>query len=134
MQSVGSKNTKPELAVRRTLRRLGYGYRLHRKDLPGTPDIAMIGRRKAIFVHGCFWHWHGCAKGRLPKSRQDYWRPKLERNVHRDRTKIERLESLGWQVLVVWACELGDPEALAHRLQEFVDGCKNPIDIERKLR
>jgi DNA mismatch endonuclease (patch repair protein) len=121
MQAVKSKNTKPELIVRRCLFALGYRYRLHRKDLPGSPDIAFIGRRKAIFVHGCFWHGHGCSKGRLPKSRLGYWQPKLEKNAERDRTKTEQLESRGWEVLVVWQCELTDTEALVQRLQDFVD-------------
>jgi DNA mismatch endonuclease (patch repair protein) len=121
MQAVKSKNTKPELIVRRCLFALGYRYRLHRKDLPGSPDIAFIGRRKAIFVHGCFWHGHGCSKGRLPKSRIGYWQPKLEKNAERDRTKTEQLESRGWEVLVVWQCELTDTEALVQRLQDFVD-------------
>lgn len=121
MQAVKDKDTKPELVVRRLLHALGYRYRLHRKDLPGKPDIAFIGRRKAIFVHGCFWHWHGCPKGQLPKSRLDYWQPKLQENVNRDRTKIEQLEARGWRVLVVWQCELGDRERLATRLQDFVD-------------
>lgn len=121
MQAVKSKNTKPELTVRRCLFALGYRYRLHRKDLPGSPDIAFIGRRKAIFVHGCFWHGHGCPKGQLPKSRLGYWQPKLEKNTERDRTKKEQLESRGWNVLVVWQCELTDTEALKERLQDFVD-------------
>ena len=121
MQAVKSKDTKPEMIVRRCLYAMGYRYRLHRKDLPGKPDIAFIGRRKASFVHGCFWHWHGCSKGQLPRSRLDYWRPKLEGNVNRDRAKIEQIESLGWMVLVIWQCELSDAEKLAKRLQEFVE-------------
>lgn len=120
MQSVKQKNTKPELVVRQVLHRLGYRFRLHRKNLPGRPDIVLPRHRKAIFVHGCFWHWHGCPKGQLPKSRLDYWLPKLEGNVKRDRTKIEQLESLGWDVLVVWQCETRDLEELAVRLEAFV--------------
>ena len=99
---------------------MGYRYRLHRNDLPGKPDIVFVGRRKAIFVHGCFWHLHGCSKGRLPKSRLDYWQPKLEGNVDRDRKEMERFESLGWRTLVIWQCELVDADALAARLQDFV--------------
>ena len=121
MQAIRNKDTKPEIVVRQCLHAMGYRYRLHRKNLPGRPDIAFIGRRKAIFVHGCFWHRHGCPKGRLPKSRLDYWQPKLEQNVERDRTKIEQLESMGWKSLVLWQCELADIGALAVRLQEFVD-------------
>lgn len=120
MQSVKNTDTKPELIVRRCLHSMGYRYRLHRKDLPGRPDIAFIARRKAIFVHGCFWHRHRCQKGRLPKSRLDYWEPKLEANVLRDRANIDELESLGWQTLVVWQCELADRDTLAARLQDFV--------------
>lgn len=122
MQSVKQKNTKPELVVRQLLHRLGYRFRLHRKDLPGRPDIVLPRHRKAIFVHGCFWHWHGCPKGQLPKSRLDYWLPKLEGNVNRDRTKIEQIESLGWDILVVWQCETGDLDKLAVRLEAFVSG------------
>ncbi len=129
MQAVKSKDTKPEMIVRRLLHRMGYRYRLHRKDLPGKPDIAFVSRRKAIFVHGCFWHGHGCSKGRLPKSRLDYWKPKLDENMRRDRMKQEQLRSLGWKVLVVWQCETGDIDALAARLQYFVDESENPIDI-----
>ncbi|GAB4361015.1 MAG: very short patch repair endonuclease [Kiloniellaceae bacterium] len=121
MQAVKSKNTGPEMIVRRLLHALGYRFRLHRKDLPGRPDIILPKYRKAIFVHGCFWHWHGCSKGRLPKSRLDYWRPKLEANVKRDKTKQEQLESLGWKCLVVWQCETKDIERLTERLQSFVD-------------
>lgn len=120
MQAVKSENTKPELVVRRLLHGMGYRYLLHRKDLPGRPDIAIISRRRAIFVHGCFWHGHDCRKGRLPKSRLDYWRPKLERNKERDKEKEKMLASLGWAVLVVWQCETVDLDALSSRLHDFV--------------
>ena len=120
MQSVKSKDTGPEMLVRRILHRLGYRFRLHRKDLPGRPDIVLPRHRKVILVHGCFWHAHGCAKGRPPKSRKDYWLPKLQENVRRDRTKLEHLEALGWQVMVVWQCETKDVEVLAARLKDFV--------------
>ena len=113
MQAVGTKNTGPEMKVRRILHALGLRFRLHRKDLPGKPDIVLPRHRKVIFVHGCFWHAHGCAKGQPPKSRPDYWLPKLARNV--------QLESLGWQVLVLWQCEIKESEQLAARLQAFVD-------------
>ena len=121
MQAVGTKNTGPEMKVRRILHALGLRFRLHRKDLPGKPDIVLPRHRKVIFVHGCFWHAHGCAKGQPPKSPPDYWLPKLARNVERDRTKKEQLESLGWQVLVLWQCEIKESEQLAARLQAFVD-------------
>lgn len=120
MQAVKSRDTKPEIIVRRCLHSMGYRYRLHRKDLPGRPDIVFGSRRKAIFVHGCFWHRHDCAKGRLPKSRLNYWKPKLDENVIRDKTRLEELDELGWQTLVIWQCELDDLEALAARLQDFV--------------
>ncbi len=120
MQAVKSENTKPELVVRRLLHGMGYRYRLHRKDLPGRPDIALISRRRAIFVHGCFWHGHDCRKGRLPKSRLDYWEPKLERNKKRDEEKVKMLESLGWSVLIVWQCETVDLDAISSRLRDFV--------------
>ena len=111
---------------------MGHRYRLHRKDLPGRPDIAFIGRRKAIFVHGCFWHWHGCPKGQLPKSRLDYWRPKLEQNVRRDRANIEQLELIGWRVLVIWQCQTNDAVALAEQLSAFLDEQKiRRIDINQ---
>lgn len=131
MQAVKSENTAPELIVRRLLHGMGYRYRLHHKDLPGRPDIALIARRRAIFVHGCFWHGHDCRKGRLPKSRLDYWKPKLERNKERDREKAELLESLGWEVLVVWQCETVDLVALTLRLREFVGG--GDFQLKRKV-
>ncbi|CCA91332.1 very short patch repair endonuclease [Novosphingobium sp. PP1Y] len=120
MQSVGTKNTGPELAVRKALTELGYRYRLHRKDLPGSPDIAFIGRRKAIFVHGCFWHGHECQKGKAPKSRLDYWGPKLAANVERDKRKAQELCDLGWSVLTVWQCELSDFAGVRERLINFL--------------
>ena len=134
MQAVKGKDTGPELTVRRMLHALGYRFRLHRRDLPGKPDIVLPGRRKAIFVHGCFWHYHGCAKGRPPKSRPEYWVPKLEANRQRDRTKRSELESLGWDVLTIWQCETKDRETLSARLQEFVGDSKNPIDTPKRGR
>ena len=120
MRSVKTENTWPEMVVRRVLHGMGYRYRLHRKDLPGRPDIVFGPRRKIIFVHGCFWHGHGCPKGRLPKSRLDYWQPKIAANRERDRSKEGQLRAMGWSVLVVWQCETSDRDALALRLQEFV--------------
>lgn len=134
MQAVKSRDTAPEMKVRRLLHALGFRFRLHRRDLPGTPDIVLPRWRKAIFVHGCFWHAHGCAKGLPPKSRSDYWLPKLEQNVVRDRTKREQLESRGWQVLVVWQCETNDIDALADRLLDFVDGPHSAIDTSSQPR
>ncbi len=121
MRQVKVKDTKPELVVRSLLHRLGYRFRLHRKDLPGTPDLVFPGRRLALFVHGCFWHGHGCRIGQLPKSRLDYWQPKIEANRDRDRRKQEALAAAGWRVGVVWQCELADREGLARRLRTLLD-------------
>jgi DNA mismatch endonuclease, patch repair protein len=121
MQSVGTKNTGPEIDVRRLVHGMGYRFRLHRKDLPGTPDIVFPGRRKVIFVHGCYWHGHGCDKGRLPKSRLEYWGAKVEANCARDRRNEAALVDRGWRVLTVWQCELRDSDALARRLRKFLD-------------
>lgn len=121
MQAVRGKNTGPEWTVRRLLHRLGYRFRLHRKDLPGTPDIVFPSRRLALFVHGCFWHGHGCHIGQLPKSRLDYWKPKIEANAERDRRKQAALAADGWRVAVVWQCELADMDALTARLRCLLD-------------
>src|SRR5689334_10091624 len=110
MSSVQTKNTGPEVQLRRMLHAAGYRYRLHPKGLPGKPDIAFPGRRKAIFVHGCFWHGHGCSKGQPPKSREDYWQPKLRSNKERDERRIKELADLGWSAMVVWQCELRAPD------------------------
>lgn len=128
MQSVKTENTGPELMVRRALFAVGYRFRLHRKDLPGRPDIVLPGRKKAIFVHGCFWHGHGCAKGRGSKSRLEYWGPKLEANKERDARNRRALMDLGWDVLTLWQCELSDKEELTKRLQVFLEPAKFPID------
>ena len=122
MQAVRCKDTEPEWAVRRLLHGLGYRYRLHRKDLPGKPDLVFPSRRKAIFVHGCFWHTHGCRYGRPPKSRLEYWLPKLKRNMKRDAKKRAELEALRWQVLTVWQCEIKDLDALTAKLCAFLEG------------
>lgn len=134
MQSVKTKNTGPELTVRRALFALGYRFRLHRKDLPGRPDIVLPSRKKAILVHGCYWHGHACPKGRPPNSRTGYWGPKLEANRARDARNLEELQALGWDVLVVWQCELADLAALSRRLKRFVDGGRNSIDKTRTKR
>ncbi|MGN6539094.1 MAG: very short patch repair endonuclease [Mesorhizobium sp.] len=134
MQSVKTKDTGAELIVRRILHRAGYRYRLHRRDLPGSPDIVFPGRKKAIFVHGCFWHGHGCAKGRAPKSRTDYWQPKIEANQARDVRNLRALQELGWEVLVLWQCELGDEASLTARLAAFVDERTISIDKAETTR
>jgi DNA mismatch endonuclease (patch repair protein) len=121
MRAIRAKNTKPELVVRRALRQAGFtGYRLHRRDLPGKPDIAFIGRKKAILVHGCFWHGHDCREGqRRPQARQEYWLPKISGNQARDERHQANLISQGWSVLVVWECETSNP-SLPQRLAGFV--------------
>lgn len=123
MRRIRAKDTKPEITVRNLLRRLGYpGYRLHRRDLPGTPDIAYIGRRKAIVVNGCFWHGHDCKKGvRKPNENIDYWIAKIGRNQSRDCANQAALSKLGWDVLIVWECELKDEEQMATRLRNFLE-------------
>lgn len=110
MRRVKGKDTQPELAVRRILRAAGVGYRLGGCGLPGRPDVVMKGRRTAIFVHGCFWHGHDCARGaRRPKANADYWIAKIERNRARDRASAQALESAGWRVITVWECDLKAP-------------------------
>jgi DNA mismatch endonuclease (patch repair protein) len=120
MKAVGTKDTGAEMLVRRLLHSKGYRYRLHRRDLPGAPDIVFPGFRKAIFVHGCFWHGHDCGKGRLPKSKLEYWQPKIEANKERDRRTIAGLSELGWTAAIVWQCELRDMNAVAMKLDNFL--------------
>lgn len=124
MSRIRSKDTKPEMTVRRLVHALGYRYRLHRKDLPGKPDLAFGPKRKVVFVHGCFWHQHDleeCLDGRRPKSNANYWMPKLRRNVERDAEHIAALQNDGWQVLTIWDCETKDLLAIENRLVEFLD-------------
>ena len=130
MRRIQSRNTAPELTVRRMLRSLGYrGYRVHRADLPGRPDVAFIGRKLAIQVHGCFWHGHTCREGiRRPGSNQQYWNPKIDANIERDKRNAKVLRALGWKQLVIWECELKKPEVVERRLGTFLS---NP---DRRLR
>ncbi|MEJ8811840.1 very short patch repair endonuclease [Variovorax ureilyticus] len=112
MSGIRGKNTKPEVVVRRALFAAGYRFRLHRRDLPGAPDVVLPSRKIAIFAHGCFWHMHeGCKNSKLPSTRPEFWRNKLAGNVERDRKAIEALLSDGWRVLVVWECATRDPAA-----------------------
>jgi DNA mismatch endonuclease (patch repair protein) len=120
MRAVKSEDTGPEVAVRKMLHRLGYRYRLHRRDLPGTPDIVFPGRRKVVFVHGCFWHGHRCRYGWLPKSKLEYWQPKIEANRKRDVRKLRELRRAGWEVLVVWQCELKQETRVVQKLVSFL--------------
>lgn len=124
MRRICSKDTSPEMVVRRLVHRLGYRYRLHRKNLPGKPDLVFPARGKAIFVHGCFWHQHAssrCKIVRKPKSNKAYWTPKLEANVRRDRRNRQHLRRMGWRSLVVWECETADPERLERRIVRFLE-------------
>ena len=121
MSRIRSRDTKPELLVRQLLHRLGYRYRLHRRDLPGIPDLVFPSRRKVIFVHGCFWHQHKrCVDGRPPKSRLEYWLPKLRRNVDRDRENMAKLRISGWTVLKLWECDILNGNKLEQRLLQFL--------------
>ncbi len=129
MSRIGPKDSKPEMTVRRLLHRLGYRYGLHRRDLPGTPDIVFPIRRKAIFVHGCFWHRHsGCKAASTPKSRKDFWSRKFDANVERDARKVAELEADGWTVAIIWSCETQDTAGLASRLTDFLaNGRTGPV-------
>lgn len=121
MRAVPGRDTSAEMKVRRIVRKIAPGYRLHRKDIPGRPDIAWIGAKRAIFVNGCFWHGHDCKRGaRMPKTNAEYWRAKIARNVARDARNQEILRQTGWRALVIWECELADEAALARKLAAFV--------------
>jgi DNA mismatch endonuclease, patch repair protein len=137
MQSVKTHDTGPELTVRRILYGLGYRYRLNARKLPGRPDIVFPGKMRAIFVHGCFWHAHGCRKGMPPKSRLEYWQPKLNANKERDTAHVEALEALGWSVLTIWQCETTNLDALRAKLTSFIEGsptAKSRRNIHRDKR
>lgn len=122
MRRIRSKNTKPEMLVRRLVHGLGYRYRLHVRDLPGCPDMVFRRRRAVLFVHGCFWHQHtACSSNRLPKSNQGYWQTKLARNIKRDAEHLDELERSGWRVLIIWECELSKTDTLVSRLRCFLD-------------
>lgn len=118
MSRIRGANTKPEIEVRSMLHRMGYRFRLHRRDLPGTPDIVLPGRGAVVFVHGCFWHGHVCKRTKMPKSRTAYWFEKIETNRRRDSRKRRGLKALGWKVVIVWECELKRPEKLARKLEK----------------
>ncbi|WP_348630548.1 very short patch repair endonuclease [Rhizobium leguminosarum] len=128
MAQVRQKNTKPEMIVRRLVYGLGYRYRIHKRGLPGTPDLVFHSRKKVVFVHGCFWHGHAdenCKFSRRPKSRAHYWEPKLVRNAERDAINEERLRLDGWDVLVVWECQLRNSQVLAARISDFLGPTAN---------
>jgi DNA mismatch endonuclease (patch repair protein) len=141
MAAIRGRNTVPELVVRKILHSLGYRFRLHKAGLPGRPDIVLAKYSAAIFVHGCFWHRHDDphCDARPPKSNQDYWLPKLERTVQRDAQHRHQLSEMGWRVLVLWECELGDANELAGRLRHFVEGtdghsAPSPIQAQGRKR
>lgn len=122
MSRVRSKDTRPELKIRSLIHRMGYRFRKHRADLPGRPDITFAGRRKVIFVHGCFWHRHDWVLGnRTPKSRLQFWIPKLAANKARDESNRSKLVAAGWAALVLWECELRDLNRVADRIKDFLD-------------
>lgn len=106
MAKIKSKNTTPELKVRRAVHAAGFRYSLHRKELPGTPDLVFRRFKLAVFVHGCFWHWHGCNRSRMPAAHRDYWEAKIARNVARDAANLASLDALGWRHVIIWECEL----------------------------
>jgi len=121
MRRIRSKDMRPQLAVRSLVHKMGYRCRLHRKDLPGKPDMVFASRQKVIFVHGCFWHSHGCKYAHTPKSNLEYWMPKLERNRARDTKTTELLKEFGWKTLVVWECETKNQENIKKQLVSFLN-------------
>lgn len=130
MAKIGPKNSKPETVVRRMAHALGYRFRLHRRDLPGTPDLVFPSKRKVIFVHGCFWHRHeGCKWATTPKTRVEYWSRKFEENIARDRKQADALKSSGWEVLTIWECETRDHERLLKTLDSFLGASPRSADL-----
>lgn len=126
MRAVKSRDTSPERVVRKMLSASGYRYRLHSKALPGSPDIVFPGRKKVIFVHGCFWHGHRCKRGaRVPKTNRKYWLEKIARNKSRDQRTRRKLRSMGWAVLTVWECSTRDPIKLRPKLRQFLERCES---------
>lgn len=122
MARVRASDTKPERALRHLVWSMGYRYRKNAKSVPGKPDLSFVGKKRAIFLHGCFWHRHDCAMGqRTPKSRVEFWTTKFEKNVERDATVASELEQLGWRSLIVWECELCKADQTRHRVKEFLD-------------
>lgn len=121
MASVRQKDTKPEILARKALHRMGYRFRLHRRDLPGNPDIVLPKYKSVVFVHGCFWHGHpGCPRAKRPATNKKFWNEKIEKNITRDREAQAALEDLGWRVAVIWSCEVKDGETLESRLANFL--------------
>lgn len=119
MSRVKNKNTKPELIVRSLLHQLGFRFRLHRKDLPGTPDITLSRYNTVVFVNGCLWHGHNCARGKLPKTNSKFWSEKINKNIQRDKTHIETLRNYGWNVIIVWDCETNSNDKISQLTEKF---------------
>lgn len=134
MARIGGKDTAPELSVRHLLHSLGYRFRLHRCDLPGKPDIVFPSRRKIVFVNGCFWHAHGCRIGQPPKSRPEFWEPKLARNRARDKQNRADLRSMGWAVLTVWQCQTRKMDRLSTRMISFLGPPRKNRKSNERLR
>ncbi len=132
MAKVRSKDTKPEMFVRRLVHGMGYRYRLHDGKLPGKPDLVFLSRRKIIFVHGCFWHGHVCPLGRIPKSRVEFWVEKIEATRSRDAVNIGKLEHLGWKSLVVWECQLRGADRVAGKIRRFLGVTNGDRSAARK--
>lgn len=125
MAAIRGRDTSPELKVRRLLHRLGYRFRLHRRDLPGSPDIVLPRHKTVVFVHGCFWHRHpGCRYATTPKTREEFWSRKFEQNVQRDHHQQKQLQEMGWSVMVVWECELLDLPSLTARIERIGRSCR----------
>lgn len=122
MSRIRAKDTKPEIAVRKLLHRMGYRFRLHNKNLPGKPDVCLTKHEAVILIHGCFWHNHRkCRDGKIPKSNVDYWQPKIERNVSRDKKHKRALQRLGWKVITIWECELRNMDKLTIRIKKGLE-------------
>lgn len=138
MSGIRGRDTKPEMVVRRALFAAGFRFRLHRRDLPGVPDVVLPGRRVAVFVHGCFWHRHGaCRYAKLPSTRQEFWKAKLEGNAARDARAAKALLAAGWRVLVVWECAVRDKEmltSLPETLSLWIDGTGATGEIRGGIR
>lgn len=138
MSGIKGENTKPELLVRKALFAAGFRFRLHRKDLPGSPDIVLAKRRIAIFVHGCFWHLHrDCSFSKIPATRTDFWKKKLEGNVYRDEQAISALQEMGWRVLIVWECYVRpspSSQSLTASLSEWINGSESIGSLGRGQR
>ena len=121
MSHIRNANTKPEMLVRRLIHAMGYRYRLHAKDLPGHPDIVFRSRKKVIFIHGCFWHQHGCRQYRQPRTRRNFWEAKLAKNKTRDAATRKRLRKMGWKLLTVWECQISDVSKLKAKITCFLE-------------